>query len=108
MMQMKKSALAAGLIAGLLLAPAPSFADMEHSKPMTVIKDSVITTKIKTKLAAEYPKTATQIKVETDDGGTVWLSGTAESAEVADKAVAIANGTEGVRAVKSEIVIRKP
>ena len=41
------------------------------------VKDSVITTKVKTKLAAKHMSTLTHVKVDTDANGVVWLSGTA-------------------------------
>jgi hyperosmotically inducible protein len=93
---------------GLLLNPVLGFTadDMGHSKPATFVKDSVITTKIKAKLAAEHLASLSQVKVDTDDAGVVWLTGTAPSQADADKVVAIARGTEGVSTVKSEIVIK--
>lgn len=105
-MKTQSRSIAAGCIISMLLIPGMSYADVANSKPVTVVKESVITTKIKAKLASEYPATATQINVDTDDTGTVWLRGSVESAAVSDKAVAIASGTEGVRAVKSELVIK--
>lgn len=91
---------------GLLLTPVLSFADVEHSRPATFVKDSVITTKIKTKLAGENLASLAQIKVDTDNAGVVWLTGSAPSQADADKVIAIAKGTEGVTAVNSEIVIK--
>lgn len=104
---MKTKAAAIFVACGLLLNPILGFsADMEHSKPATFVKDSVITTKIKTKLAGEHLASLSQIKVDTDDAGVVWLTGTAPTQADADKVVAIARGTEGVMKVNSEIVIK--
>lgn len=95
------------LACGLILNPLTGFtADMESSKSATFVKDSVITTKIKTKLAGEHLASLAQIKVDTDNAGVVWLTGTAPSQADADKAIAIAKGTEGVTTVNSEIVIK--
>jgi hyperosmotically inducible protein len=95
------------LACGLALNPITGFtADMEHSKSATFVKDSVITTKIKTKLAGENLASLAQIKVDTDNAGVVWLTGSAPSQADADKVIAIAKGTEGVTAVNSEIVIK--
>jgi hyperosmotically inducible periplasmic protein len=97
------------LLLSLLCTPMIAYSadgDMEHSRPATFVKDSVITTKIKAKLAAEHAASTVQLKVDTDNAGVVWLSGTAPSQADADKAVAIARETEGVKAVKSEIVIK--
>jgi hyperosmotically inducible protein len=48
-----------------------------------------------------------RIHVDTDKNGEVWLSGTVESQSVAANAVRIANATEGVRAVHSDIKVEK-
>jgi hyperosmotically inducible protein len=74
---------------------------------VTFVKDSVITTKIKTKLAAEHLGSAKHIKVDTDRNGVVWLSGTANSQEEADKVVEIARNTEGVKSVSSKLKVHK-
>ena len=95
---------------GTVLAPVAAYAadsDPDRSKPATFVKDSVITTKIKTKLAAEHLSSAKHIKVDTDRNGVVWLSGTANSHAEADKAVEIARNTEGVKSVNSKLKVRK-
>jgi hyperosmotically inducible periplasmic protein len=97
-------------VIGTVLAPVAAYAadsDKDRSKPATFVKDSVITTKIKTKLAAEHLGSAKHIKVDTDMNGDVWMSGTANSQDEIDKAVAIARGTEGVKSVKSDLKIQK-
>ena len=97
-------------VIGSVLAPIAAYAadsDADRSKPKTFVKDSVITTKIKTKLAAEHLGSAKHIKVDTDMNGVVWLSGTANNQAEADKAVALARDTEGVKSVKSEIKVHK-
>jgi BON domain len=45
--------------------------------------------------------------VDTDEGGVVWLSGTARTQEAIDKAVSIATQTEHVTAVRTHIKIRQ-
>ena len=95
---------------GSVLAPVAAYAadsDMNRTNAKTFVKDSVITTKIKTKLAAEHLGSAKHIKVDTDKNGVVWMSGTANSQEEADKAVALAQNTEGVKSVNSHIKVRK-
>ena len=93
-----------------LLTPVVTFAaddaDTDRSHPTAFVKDSVITTKIKTKLAAEKPSTLAKIQVDTDANGVVWLSGNAESQAAIDKAVSIARTTEGVKSVKNELKIK--
>ena len=97
-------------VIGSVLAPVAAYAadpDTKRSKPATFVKDSVITTKIKTKLAAEHLGSAKHIRVDTDRNGVVWLSGTANSQQEADKAVEIARNTEGVKSVNSKLKVRK-
>ena len=69
------------------------------------VKDSVITTKVKTKLAAKHLSTLTHIKVDTDENGVVWLSGRAPTQDASDLAAAIAKDTEGVNSVHNAIVV---
>ncbi len=71
------------------------------------VKDSVITTKIKTQLAAEHLGSMKHIKVDTDKNGVVWMTGTANSQDELNKAVSIARNTEGVKSVKSELTVQK-
>jgi hyperosmotically inducible periplasmic protein len=97
-------------VMGSVLAPVAAYAadgDTDRSEPRTFVKDSVITTKIKAKLAAEHPASAKHIKVDTDKNGVVWLSGTTDSQAEADKAVEIARNTEGVKSVNTKLKIQK-
>ena len=97
-------------VIGSVLAPVAAYAadsGTDRSKPATFVKDSVITTKIKTKLAAEHLGSAKHIKVDTDRNGVVWLSGTANTRDEADKAVEIARNTEGVKSVNSKLKVHK-
>ena len=97
-------------VIGSILAPVAAFAadgDTDRSKPATFVKDSVITTKIKTKLAAEHPASAKHIQVDTDANGVVWLSGTTDTQVEADKAVEIARNTEGVKSVHAKLTVQK-
>ena len=70
------------------------------------VKDSVITAKIKAKMAKEKNVSAMHIKVDTDKAGVVYLSGTAKSQAEADRAVAIAKEVEGVTSVENKIEIK--
>lgn len=95
-------------IIGTLLAPVVAHAadsDSDRSHPMTFVTDSVITTKIKAKLAADHPGSMKHISVDTDKDGVVWLSGTANSQAEIDAAIAAASNTENVKSVKSDIKI---
>ena len=95
---------------GAVLAPVAAYAadsDSDRANPANFVKDSVITTKIKTQLAAEHLGSAKHISVDTDKNGVVWLTGTANSQAEVDKAVTIARNTEGVKTVKSELKVQK-
>jgi hyperosmotically inducible protein len=69
------------------------------------VKDSAITTKVKTKLAAKHLSTLTRIKVDTDENGVVWLSGRAPTQDASDLAAMIAKNTEGVNSVHNDIAV---
>jgi hyperosmotically inducible protein len=96
-------------VVGAALAPVAFAADSDtdRNKPATFVKDSTITTKIKTKLAAENPASMANIHVDTDKDGIVWMSGTAKTQQDVDKAVSIARNTEGVKSVKNELRVQQ-
>ena len=97
-------------VIGAVVAPFGAFAAdtaMDPpSKPMTAVKDTVITTKVKAKLAAEKMSSLGNISVETDNKGVVALSGYTSTQQEADKAISIARATEGVTSVMSKIQIK--
>ena len=80
--------------------------DMDRTHPANFVKDSAITTKIKTKLAADHITSMGRIHVDTDKDGIVWLSGTARTQEAIDQAVSIARNTEHVVSVHNDLKIR--
>ena len=69
------------------------------------VKDSVITTTVKAKLAAKHMSTLTKINVDTDKDGVVWLSGTAPTKDASDLAEMITKDTKGVRSVHNKIEV---
>ncbi len=79
--------------------------DSDRTSPKAFVKDSVITAKIKAKLAKQKLSTVLRIKVDTDDKGVVSLSGTAKSQKAVDKAVSIARGVKGVTSVENNIKV---
>jgi hyperosmotically inducible protein len=106
---MKIKLAATCFVIGTFLAPVAAHAadpDSDRTHPMTFVKDSVITTKIKAKLAEEKMNSLAHIKVDTDRKGAVVLSGNVKSQEEADKIVSIARETEGVTSVNSHIRIK--
>jgi len=81
--------------------------DADRTNPTVFVKDSAITTKIKTKLAADHLTSLGRITVDTDKDGVVWMSGSARTQEGVDQAVAIARETEGVKSVHSDLKVKK-
>jgi hyperosmotically inducible protein len=110
---MKTTLAIATLALGISLTPALSLATeapatqgtMDRSHPGTFVKDSAITAKIKTKLAAEHLSSLEKIHVDTDADGKVYLSGTAPSQADIDKAVSIAQSTEHVVGVQNDLTV---
>jgi len=107
---MKITLTTAGFLFAAFLVPAAAFAadsDTDRAHPLTFVGDSVITTKVKAKLADERMGSLAHISVDTDAKGAVVLSGNARTQKEADNAVTIARGTEGVTSVSSTIVVKK-
>jgi hyperosmotically inducible protein len=69
--------------------------------------DSLLTSKIKAKLAVKYDSSFATIRVTTDDAGIVWLSGTAPTADACSQAAQIASNIDGVTAVHNKIVVHQ-
>jgi hyperosmotically inducible protein len=98
------------VLAGTLLGSSVIIAqdsDTDRSHPVTFVKDSTITTKVKTELAADHLTSLGRIHVDTDMNGVVWLTGSARSQETIDKAVSIAKGTEHVKSVHNGLVVKQ-
>lgn len=95
---------------GILVIPRIGFtvdSKMDQPDPTTIVKDSDITSKIKARLNADrHLGKFKSIKVDTDNNGVVWLSGTAHLLSEEEKAIEIARGTEGVVTVHSNIKIK--
>lgn len=97
-------------VIGSALVPMVAHAtdgDMDRGQPSAYVKDSVITAKVKAKLAAEHLDSLKNIRVDTDANGIVWLHGTVNSSAEAQKAVTIARNTEGVKSVSSQLQVEK-
>jgi len=69
------------------------------------VDDSVITTKVKSLLAADDFLKSFQISVETFKG-TVQLSGFVASQKAVDKAVEITRSVNGVKSVKNDLIVK--
>ena len=97
------------VVFGALLGSAAAIADDANAvgtSTTVFVKDSAITTKIKTKLAADHLTSLGRIHVDTDQNGIVWLTGTARSQEAIDKAVSLARDTEHVKSVHNKLTVR--
>jgi osmotically-inducible protein OsmY len=69
------------------------------------VDDSVITTKVKSLLAADDFLKSFQISVKTYKG-TVQLSGSVNSQKAIDKAVEIARSVKGVKSIKNDLIVK--
>jgi len=106
---MNTKLLTACLIVGTLMAPVAARAadgDADRTHPAAFVKDSVITTKVKAKLAADKMRSLAHIHVDTDRNGMVVLSGSVKDQASADTAASIARETEGVTSVQNHIKIK--
>ena len=98
--------LLAATLLGPIVAVAAGDPDSDRSHPKAFVKDSAITTEVKTKLAAEHITSLAKIHVDTDADGIVWLSGHAKSEAAVKKAGELARETEGVRSVQNHIRVQ--
>jgi osmotically-inducible protein OsmY len=69
------------------------------------VDDSVITTKVKSLLAADDFLKSFKIGVESFKG-TVQLSGFVNTQRAVDRAVEITNGVKGVKAIKNDLIVK--
>jgi hyperosmotically inducible periplasmic protein len=99
------SAFLSAAVLGAAAASADQPVDSDTSHAGAYVKDSVITTKVKAKLAAKHMSTLTDVKVDTDNQGVVWLSGRAPTKDASDLAEMIAKTTDGVVSVHNKIAV---
>lgn len=107
---MKSKLTAACLILGTLfvsVAASAQESDSDRSHPMTFVKDSAITAKIKAKLSGDKMSSLVKVHVDTDAHGAVVLSGHVRSMEQEQRAVQLAKDTEGVTSVRNDLTIKK-
>jgi hyperosmotically inducible protein len=102
------------IAAAVLLGPVVALADERDTDAKDVshgttvyVRDSVITTKVKARLAAEHLTSLARIHVDTDANGVVYLSGTAQSQDAIDTAIRLARDTEHVRDVHSDLTVHQ-
>jgi osmotically-inducible protein OsmY len=94
------------------LAPLAVFAspdaDTVNTQPQGEIKDSSIKSSIKAQFATEQYNGfgLSHIDVDVNHHGVVSLEGKVSSQDAADRAVAIARATQGVREVKNQLKVK--
>ena len=76
-----------------------------HESTGEYVDDSVITTKVKSLLAADDFLKSFQIGVETYKG-VVQLSGFVNTQKAVDKAVEITNSVKGVKSIKNDLIVK--
>jgi len=76
-----------------------------HESSGEFVDDSVITTKVKSLLAADDFLKSFQISVETYQG-TVQLSGFVNSQKAVDKAAEIVMSVKGVKSLKNNLIVK--
>lgn len=103
---MKKAILVGLILSTVTYVPLTFAHEHEEAGEHHYLKSSVITTKVKSKLAAKHLSSLTHVKVDTDKDGVVWLSGRAPSQDAVDMATAIAKDTEGVSSVHNDIAVQ--
>ena len=89
----------------LMVAFAACASTSKQESTGEYVDDSVITTKVKSLLAADDFLKSFQIGVETYKG-TVQLSGFVDSQKAVDKAVEITRSVKGVKSVKNDLIVK--
>jgi hyperosmotically inducible protein len=105
---MKKSNMFIGclLLMMLIIGLAACGSTSKQSAPGEYVDDSVITTKVKSQLAADDFLKSFEISVETYKG-VVQLSGFVDTQMAVDRAGVIARGVQGVSSVKNNLNVKK-
>jgi osmotically-inducible protein OsmY len=102
----KRSGLIGSLILVMFIAALMACASTATKESTgEYVDDSVITTKVKSQLAADDFLKSFQISVKTLKG-TVQLSGSVNTIRAVDKAVEIARRVKGVNYVKNDLIVK--
>jgi len=102
----KKNVLIHFLVLLVLIASLAGCASTRtQSSTGEYVDDSVITTKVKSLLAADDFLKSFQIGVETYKG-VVQLSGFVNSQKAVDKAIEITRSVEGVKSIKNDLIVK--
>jgi len=98
------------LVCGMLIGPCVTMAqdsDADRSHPKAFVKDSTITTKIKTQLACRTYHQPGAYSCRYGQGWRGVVERQCQNQEAIDKAMSIARETEGVKDVHNHIKIKK-
>ena len=93
------------VLLALIAAFAACASTRTHESTGEYVDDSVITTKVKSLLAADDFLKSFEISVESFKG-TVQLSGFVNSQKAVDKASEITRGVKGVGSVKNNLIVK--
>jgi len=103
---MKKNPFISYLVLVLAFATAAAcWSSSGKGSPGQYVDDSLITTQVKSQLAASDFLKSFQVSVETS-GGVVQLSGFVDSQSTADQAGRVAMGVGGVTSVRNDLVVQ--
>jgi osmotically-inducible protein OsmY len=101
-----KNSVISGLVLLVLIATfAACSATRTHESTGEYVDDSVITTKVKSLLAADDFLKSFQIGVESYKG-VVQLSGFVNSQKAVDKAIEITRSVKGVKSIKNDLIVK--
>ncbi len=93
------------VVVALLAALAAYAEEPVKRTPGQYVDDKVVTAKVKAALVEDPGVKALQIKVETFEG-IVQLSGFVDNPDQVMRATEIAQGVEGVKSVKNDLIVR--
>ena len=96
------------LITSMLLISiffVPAVVSAENSSVGEFVKDSAITTQIRSKILVAKDIDSLHIKVDTDNNGIVVLTGAVKSKAEEEKVHDIAHSVEGVKKVINKLII---
>ena len=93
------------VLLAMIVALAACASTRTHESAGEYVDDSVITTKVKSLLAADDFLKSFQISVETYQG-TVQLSGFVNSQKAVDKAGEIVRSVKGVKSIRNNLIVK--
>lgn len=102
---MKKSYILIHFLAVIMMIVAVNAWAAQEKQKTGYMDDTMITAKIKSKLASDDFLKSTEIGVETQNG-VVQLHGFVDSQKAIDRAGQIANSVKGVKSVKNNLIVK--